>query len=664
MESLKLSIYIFSLFVSINCLAQVEVVPIYRDPAPLKQNKNKSARTSARLTPQDLPFWDDFSFNNSKYYPNNTLWENSNSVWVNSGTGIKPPSINVATFDGYDPLGKPYSIDLLAKGFRDTLTSRALRLDDVPKALQPAVFISFFYQFKGNGDAPESGDNLLLFFKNRKGQWIKAWSTEQETNFTPDKFVQRKISISDTSFFHNDFQFRFQNFGRLSGPYDTWNLDYIYVNNGKAQYAPALKDFPDRTVSGPLTSLLGIYTSAPVKHFFSDTTANELSRPALVFTNRREDQGGEASQTGSPTNFTSTATIFTKKTGSSIQALEAVGKAASLRYNVDSTKYLEILPKLNLYASENDSLSIVLDVKIGSSDNEKKRKVIARDSNGNPKLDSLGNVLLIDKGDYDSIVYQGIDFRLNDVVKSTTILSNYYAYDDGTAEYGLNIDGRGTQLAYQYDLLTNARDTIIRIDVYFPRFGDNTSQTVQLFVMDTLTGNASDFVYKQSIGVSRNARDVFYRADIPAGAAVKGRFYIGWEMNSDAVIPVGLDRNTDSGDKIFIRTLDTGIWEKNLTLKGSLMIRPVFGNTKEKVITGVEDTKATKPYPNPTQQSFFLSADAQQIQLYDIAGKQIVFEQNDQFDKKEIKITNPTTGLYLVRYFDKKWRTEKIMVLP
>jgi Secretion system C-terminal sorting domain len=624
-------------------MAQVSLVPIYRDPVVEKQNKSARAAT---LTALRLPFWDDFSFHLSqKYYANDTMWVSSQSVWVNSGEGINPPSINVATFDGYDSLGKPYSVnDILAKGFADKLTSRSLRLADVPIAYRKdSVFISFFYQFKGNGDAPEAGDNLLLLFKNKKGQWIKAWSTEEETTFNPKKFVQKVISISDTSFFHNDFQFRFQNFGRLSGPYDTWNLDYVYVNFKPFSKNP--KVFPDRTIATPLTSLLQPYWSIPVKHFLA-SKKKIFSPPAfgaynLLGPSKNSPKDFKWSVTPGTTakikNFKNNVEISSSNVA--LDVPKPVDEVYNLLPFIDTTFLLIKVPKDSLIDPNADLVKIKFSLGVVSNDN------------------NINSV-------YDPSIFSPIKFTTNDTTSTTFILKDYYAYDDGVAEYGFKLNRKGTQLAYQYDMLTNERDTIIGIDVYFPRFGDNTSQTVQLFVLDTLLDNATDFVYKQSIGVTRNARDVFYRLDIPTGAPVQGMFYIGWELNSDAIIPVGLDRNTDSSDKIFFRTLDKGVWEHYLTLKGSLMIRPVFGNTTKQVITSVEDSKTTKPYPNPTRQSFFLSESAKQIQLYDIAGREIMFEQNDQFDKKEIKITNPTTGLYLVRYFDKKWCTEKIMVLP
>ena len=94
-----------------------------------------------------LPFWDDFSsIRNGK--PDNKLWEYSESVWVNDGLGINPPSLNVATFDGLDSLGKPYNVnDVLAKGYADKLISAPIRMDLVSEADRSRVFIGFFYEY-------------------------------------------------------------------------------------------------------------------------------------------------------------------------------------------------------------------------------------------------------------------------------------------------------------------------------------------------------------------------------------------------------------------------------------------------------------------------------------------------------------------------------------
>jgi Secretion system C-terminal sorting domain len=628
---LKFITFIFTAFISINCLAQIEIVPIYRDPAPIKQSKNKSART-ASLPAMSLPFWDDFSATNSKsedkIYPLRTLWEKgSSTVWVNSGTGINPPSLNVATFDGYDSLGKPYSINnLLAKGSADSLTSRALKLGDVTTTLRSSVYISFFYQMTGNGESPERGDILSLLFKDNTNKWKQVWQIENNGSLKEDEFVQVTLPITGAEYFHNDFQFRFQNFGRLSGPYDTWNIDYVYVNKNRSS---SDKYYPDRSLTKPITSIFNQYYSIPVKHLSS--SSSPFIRPFFFTYNLKN-----AIQN---INDFSSAEIKNYKSGAVTTLIDPLDNEANAiilnpsSYNEIQTSELIDNTKLAL---DSDSIKIKYTLRITTKDN-----------------------VIID-GDYDPSIYSPIDFRHNDTTQSTFLLSDYYAYDDGTAEYGAKITGNGTQLAYQFDLVKADTATISAVDIYLPRFGDESSQTFQLLIMSALSNNESDYLLRQTITIQRSALNKFWRIQINPGIVVKDKFYVGWKLNSTAVIAVGLDRNTNSGDKMFVNA--TGTWEKNTSLKGSLMIRPVFG--KAGVISGIEDDPVVKPYPNPTGGSFFLPATAEQIWLYDLSGKEVMFDLNDQVDKKQITITNPSVGLYLVRYFDQKWRTEKIMVLP
>ena len=156
------------------CWAQLVRVPIVHT-APAKK-KNPSARTTS-LPPMELPFWDDFSFNNSPYYANETLWENCNSVWVNLGVGINPPTLKVATFDGLDSLGRPYSVnDVSAKGYADKMTSRPLRMDLITGSQRDSAFIFFMYEYQGFAEAPDPGDKLSLWFKDNYKIWRNVWS--------------------------------------------------------------------------------------------------------------------------------------------------------------------------------------------------------------------------------------------------------------------------------------------------------------------------------------------------------------------------------------------------------------------------------------------------------------------------------------------------------
>ncbi|NOS91352.1 MAG: T9SS type A sorting domain-containing protein [Cyclobacteriaceae bacterium] len=647
---LKIKLIILFFFSTFYGYSQIEVVPIQRYTG--KATTKSTARTTA-LSAMPLPFWDDFSFNIKNEVPNDTLWQtDSKSVWVNNGTGINPPSIYVAAFDGYDSTGKPYSTEILARGFADVMTSRPLKMADVAEANRNAVFMSFFFQFAGNGDKPEQGDALSLLFKNRDNQWIEVWSQTNDGTLDDTKFIEvspiniRSKERAPDDFFHNDFQFQFRSFGRLSGPYDVWNLDYVYVSNGKSQYAPIYLDFPDRTVRSPLSSFLKDYWSIPLKHYLTDETSNTI-KPSTNVTNRRLDQ----KKAGQPVDYSSIAEIYSKINAASVSIILATDADidSALRYNSNYKITLDKTPSLSGY-NENDSLYIKLQFTLRS--NDMIRKPEEKGPNGVPIF-----------GDYDTIVYKGINFKHNDVVTSESILSNYYAYDDGKAENGIKLNGKGTQLAYEFTLKTTTRESIVAIDMYFPNYGDDTNQFIQLFIADTLPANDNEYLLKQAYAVQRTTHNKFVRYKIPGAAAVKDKFYIGWQINSEAVIPVGLDRNSDTGSKIYSKTFGAENWVQNTKVYGSIMMRPVFG-TPEKVTSGVEPSATVKPYPNPNSGNFYLPLRAELIQLFDLSGKAMEFTEANQVDKKQITILNPATGLYFVRYFDQKWVTEKVLVRP
>ena len=114
-----------------------------------------------------LPFFDDFS--QSILYPDSTKWTDNN-VLVNDGFPLCPPNRNGATFDVLDANGRVYNYAISNPFVSEYLTSVRIRLDSImeptPRALTPAdsVYLSFYYQPQGNGNAPEEQDSLVLQF--------------------------------------------------------------------------------------------------------------------------------------------------------------------------------------------------------------------------------------------------------------------------------------------------------------------------------------------------------------------------------------------------------------------------------------------------------------------------------------------------------------------
>ncbi len=628
--------FLFSIL-TLSGFCQLIIVPIQKKEWPEK--KSTSARTQD-IAPLTLPFWDDFS-GVRHGYADSTKWEFGNSVWVNDGMGINPPSLNVATFDGLDSLGKPYNVnDILAKGFADKIVSAPIRMDLPSASERLAISITFFYQFHGNGEAPDVGDLLSLSFKNDQGLWEVVWSKENDGTLLKENFVAVTIPITAAKFFHDTFQFRFQNFARLSGPYDTWHVDYIYIGNGKPRSGNVYPLFPDRTIIEPMTSIFSDFRAIPLKHFFSGSSTI-LRNPSIKVTNLRADQNAGNQQTINYNYFSFVSE--NKKDGSSTTTFTDLGNgisAGSVAYNEIKTVTFTDFPDPNQFDPTADSINIRLMVQFQTKD----------------------DTLVSENGDYDFDVFNPIAFSINDSISSYSILSNYYAYDDGSAEYGAGLNQAGAQLAYLFEMKTDQPDTIVAVDMYFPRFGDDSNQIIQFQILKNLSTNPFDIIYQGNIPIQRNSQNKFWRIPIvDMQPGVKDKFYIGWKQTSSAVIAVGLDKNTESGDKIY--TNINGAWEQNTTLKGSLMIRPVFGSGKPGVISGVGETPRISVYPVPNQGTFYISSRIEEAMLVDVAGRKVAIDVEKENEQTKITIHNPTSGLYLLRTFqNNRWKNTKVIV--
>ncbi|MBL7871364.1 MAG: T9SS type A sorting domain-containing protein [Cyclobacteriaceae bacterium] len=636
MNRLVLSIFFLCTISSGFC--QLIVVPIQKE----NSSKTSSTARTRSVDPITLPFWEDFSAAR-KGYADTIKWQYGNSVWINSGMGIDPPSYNVATFDGLDSLGKPYNVnDVLAKGFADKLISAPIRMDLPSASERLAIAITFFYQFQGNGEPPDAGDLLSLAFKNNLGVWEVVWSIENDGTLMKDKFIPVTIPITAGKYFHDNFQFRFQNFARLSGPYDTWHVDYIYIGNGKSQTSPVYPLFPDRAISKPFTSIFSTYSSMPIKHFYSAPAAN-FTKPSITITNRRQDQ---TTGNGQPVSYSSTAKITMIKEGQAPTILNSIldvnlNIGGELKFNDQRLVTLQTMPNPATFDATSDSIHIQLKIAFDTGDDKIKTPT---------------------EGDYDFNVFNPLIFKINDSLSASYILSDFYAYDDGAAEYGAGLNQPGAQVAYQFDMKTTEPDTIVAVDIYFPRFGDESNRIIQFQILRDLTDKASDVLYQGNLPIQRNSLNKFWRIPLveePIG--VKGKFYIGWKQLASATIAVGLDKNTDSGDMIY--TNINGAWEQNTSLKGSLMIRPVFGPGKGGVISGVDETIPISLYPNPSSGTFYISSLVDEVILLDTTGKRISINIESETDRTRISIQSPSPGLYLLRtYQNKVWKSSKVVV--
>ena len=581
--------------------------------------------------PLQIPFWDDFSYSDSLSYPDENLWQYGKSIYLNNGIGIQQPSKNVATFDGVDSVGKPYNVnDILAKGLADKLVSQPIRMDVVDPALRGTVYLSFFYQVKGNGEAPDPGDDLILSFLNADGKWEPVFTIENDGSQDPSTFYQVLVPITDDRFYLAAFQFRLQNYSRLSGPYDTWNVDYIYLNSGRSSSDTS---YPDRTVSGSLTSLFSNYRSIPLRHFNPNA---HLIKPAIQLYNMR---AGNLQ----PFDYTTSAVFHTKKgpqttvTKLSLDNKQDPGTILQGQQFLNLT--LNSIPPPGAFDLTADSIGIRFRYGMSTKDNVP------------PALN----------GDYDASKYSPIDFRVNDSTQTDYTLASYYAYDDGKAEYGAGLNQAGSFLSFKFNMSTSGADTLIYVDIYFPDFADQSVQSLQLEVRSNLTDAPSALLYKQIISVVRTRKNQFTRYKLSQYVILKGEFYIGWKQLATANIPVGLDKNTDNGDKIFYNT--NGAWVQNTTVHGSIMVRPGFGSPSgQDVSTGVEDVRQVPVYPNPTRGLCYLPAGATNIVVRDLMGRAMDISVSGLDDRTAVNLP-AINGMYIVQYLlAGKLVRDKVMV--
>jgi len=146
--------------------------------------------------------------------------------------------------------------------------------------------------------------------------------------------------------------------------------------------------------------------------------------------------------------------------------------------------------------------------------------------------------------------------EINDTLKTTFTLADYYAYDDGVAEYSTELATIGDMAAVQFDMGT-VTDTLIGADIYFPNLGISKNQSTTILVWDDADGLPGNLLFKRTISVPQSALNEFTRVDF-LNTVVSNKFYVGWQekSNTDAV-KVGFDKGNDSGDKIFVNTLLT-----------------------------------------------------------------------------------------------------------
>ncbi|MEL7003662.1 MAG: T9SS type A sorting domain-containing protein [Bacteroidota bacterium] len=587
--------------------------------ANAKINQKKSERTRENSqTPLQLPFWDDFS--TSGLSPDTLRWQNSDAILINDGLGQNAPSLGIASFDGIRADGLGYSANASSTGKTDSLTSCPIALES--RSSSDNVFFSFYYQPGGNGDSPDASDSIRVEFLNSQNQWVNVWPLDQVLSQDEDRFEKVIIQVSDTGFFHDNFRFRFQSFGRQSGSFDIWNIDYVYLNDEES----ANLSFPDRTISAPLSPIFGEYYNVPARHFRNEIVSNPSFLVGSV---------DDPSDPPQPYAFTGQVGLIARQNG--VESTEDLTLGPFTNRQIFPGQFNEEV--VSIFADEvtipenQDSVTVDLEFVLNASDN-----VL-------PGANSTGDFL--------PELYDSLDFRFNDTLRTSYLLGDYYAYDDGTAEQAAGLNFSGDQITYEFPLTKDTSDFVFAVDMYFPFVGTEPSgKVVDVIILQDLRSEPTSVLYTERVTLGRTETpNEFIRYELRRSTVVTDSFYIGYRQVTEGRLGIGLDKSNDSGDRMFFN-LD-GIWRQNQSVRGSLMLRPVFG--EEKIVTSLDnprlaETETIRVYPNPSKGQFRVEGKFEEVIIYDIQGRQIMNQVNIQGQRSlNIDISDQPNGLYILK---------------
>ncbi len=548
------------------------------------------------------------------YFVDTTL-EDINYIWKdvytyrNSNYPIDPLSIGVATFDGLDENGYPYDwSSSSAQGVADYLTSKPifLQTDQFGGTYSSidSIYLSFVCQPGGLGEDPDSQDSLVLeFYAVDQDEWRSVWRTP---GFSSDQWEVVNILIDSSAYLKDGFQFRFKNYGSLTGSLDHWHIDYVILDD--------FRSFDDTTMNDwafqyPIHSMLTDYTAIPWSHYEQDPYS--LLLDTLNVTTYNSYTGAKILQPSFMElmyNGTTINTVPYLATVTNVSPLSSF----NMHYDPDPTFFFD--------TTLADTFAL-FELKFNLATNTTPERL-----------------------------------NVNDTLLHQQKFYNYYSYDDGSAEAAYGLVSSGAELAYQFDLPSGIVDTIKSINIHFsPSVNNASADPFFLQIWEDFGGEPGDTIYstddinlpityvpEYNLGV-----DGFYEYVLPKKVAVSGTYYVGWKQSTANRLNIGFDKNINNQDKIFYN-LGTG-WN-NTGFEGSLMMRPVFVSDMDAVFAGVTaiDQSEFSLYPNPAKDQLIIDISDQiaDYSIYDLNGRLI--ENGNIRYNHSLNVSYFNNGVYLI----------------
>jgi len=590
-----------------------DIAPLTTDPVRASQTPPPAA-TARRGQALSLPFFDDFT-SPQEGAPKVQNWLPQGGVLVNNRMAFEPPTRGVATFDGLRSNGLAYGI--AGTSTLDSLISQPINLSGRSAADQ--LYLGFFWQ-AGNirGGLSSNSSSRPVFIqlelKDNTGSWRQVWTARSTGERTT--FRQKFIAITQPQYLHGDFQFRFRVSGNVSTNEDNWSIDYVRLAPLGPTPPRTVVDtlYQDVAISKPLTSLLARGSAMPIWQYNAVSNPSSQLNPATFTTVNNLDKSGF------PTPLLATGTLQVLPAGPIVPF--PITAPSTLLSNEPQVR---VLGNLSAVTLPNTAEAKTIRHRITLVSNEV-------------------NPLTLP----------------NDTISRVTELSDYYAYDDGTAEARLSIppfDQPGNRF-YALRFEVNRPDQVRSIRIR-PSYPQAAGRQITVNIWD-----ADPMLNGQPMAAAKASQSVVIPASLPAGqtflevvfaapVSVSGRFYAGYGHGPTGLlvgnaIPFGLDLNSPMPPDAFWQ-FTPGWTQPTAYPPGALMLRPVLTNNVLAVApASVAATYSIFPNPNTDGRVQVQGRYAQAVVL-DALGRVVWQQPATDRGRSTLDLSALPAGVYLVQ---------------
>ncbi|RPJ64407.1 MAG: T9SS C-terminal target domain-containing protein [Acidobacteria bacterium] len=509
----------------------------------------------------------------------------------------------------------------------DKLTSQPIDLSSYNPETD-TVRLSFFYQAGGKGEVPEKKDSLLLeYYSPSADKWEKAWFAVTDTS---SHFSQVILAVPE-AYYQAGFRFRFRNYTSLSvaevsggegalSNVDCWNVDYIMMDTRPASEHYLIDDI---SLTEAPRELLDFYESIPWLHL---NDAQEIVRNFLHYVIRNL----------SPDPFDSVnvgRTYFTHDLNTGVFQYDEVLNSKFGGASVNRANDAFFIP----FTREDDSPEGAVEVTAYLIKNDEQ-------------------------------------YKPNDTTRTILNFRDYYAYDDGTPEYGFGISGEsaaGALLACRFRLYR--ADTLNALDILFNKTRNHFNEGLEFRICawKDAGGVPGELIYMSPETFTPGEQEGmagFRRYRFAADTAIvitDTSVFVGWKQVTEDFLNLGYDVNRNTLPRTYVNI--SGDWDNpgSSLIPGTVMIRAVFG---KEIITGGEEIPGEKEeveiYPNPASDRLFIRTGGfrpVRLRMVDLQGR-VLLEKSGETDG--LDVSSIPAGLYFLQLGDRKGSlvTRKVVI--